>query len=154
MGYKKVTFASVEQEIGKIFNNHDNEQHFNLTPDSIHTFAKHSGVILKWLPILNWNNCFEFHTYEYTDKEFLEIIFANANHLNGPTIIITDECFKEKMAFSVSNFNDMVDFMENIYPTLFSMEFAQPCDFIFIQPLIGLIIMIHHEGIRAEYCRS
>jgi len=55
------------------------------------------------------------------------------------------------MAFSISNFGALTHFMESVYPELFNMQFEEPSDFIFIQPDIDLITMIHHEGFTAKY---
>ena len=154
MIYEKISFTIVQQLVERIFENENNSADLKLIPDSIHRFAEFSGVQLKWRPILNWANCFESNTYEYTDQDFLEIAFAKVKPSSGQTIIITDECFKDKMAFSIHSFNDIIQFMEVVYPNLFNMQFPQPSDFIFIQPGINLITMIHHEGVRTKYCRS
>ena len=55
------------------------------------------------------------------------------------------------MAFSLLYFKDVMQFMDIEYPASFNMAFPQPCDFIFLQPDIGLITMVHHEGIRTKY---
>ena len=154
MTYEKISFTIVRQLIEEIFESKNNSADLDLTPDSIHKFAELSGIQLKWRPILNWADCFESNSYEYTDKDFLEIAFAKVKTSNGQTIVVTDECFKDKMAFSILNFNDMIEFMDVVYPHLFNMQFAQPSDFIFIQPDIHLITMIHHEGVRTKYCKS
>ena len=80
MTYEKISFATVRQLIEEIFENENNRADLNLTPDSIHKFAELSGVQLKWRPILNWADCFESNSYEYTDQDFLEIAFKKLNH--------------------------------------------------------------------------
>jgi hypothetical protein len=57
------------------------------------------------------------------------------------------------MAFSIFQFKDIIEFMEDTYPALFNMQFQQPSDFIFVQPEIDLITMIHHEGQRTKFSR-
>ena len=152
--YEKITFESVRQLIEKIFQGQNTVSNLNLGPDSIHKFAELSGIDLKWRPILNWGNCFEDNTYEYSVQDFLEIAFAKVKPSSGETIILTSECFKDEMAFSIFNFKDVIQFMDVVYPNLFDMQFPQPSDFIFIQPDIDLITMIQHEGVRTKYCRS
>ncbi|MEO7533664.1 MAG: hypothetical protein ABIU30_07460 [Ferruginibacter sp.] len=154
MIYEKLRLAMVELEIKKIFGNDNNGQKLNLTPDSIGEFAEQSGVRLKWRPIINWLECFQFNSYEYSDEDFLQIAFAKVKPSNGKTIVVTDECFQDNMAFLITQFKDMIYFMEHEYPRLFNMQFPQPSDFIFIQPQIKLITMIHHEGLRTKYSSS
>jgi hypothetical protein len=154
MIYEKVSFANVRQFIERIFESKKITGSLNLTPDSIHKFAELLGIQLKWRPILNWTDCFENNTYEYTDQDFLEIAFAKVKPSSGQTIIITDECFKDEMAFSIASFKDLIQFMDIVYPNLFNTQFPQPSDFIFIQPDIDLITMIHHEGVRTKYSKS
>lgn len=154
MIYKRIPFKMVELEVKKIFGNQIDERQLNLVPNSIDDFANDSGVHLKWRPIKRWFECFELGTYEYSDEDFLEIAFAKVKPSNGLTIIITDECFRDNMAFSIPYFKNIIYFMENEYPILFNMQFAQPSDFIFIQPEIKLITMIHHEGFRTKYFSS
>lgn len=151
MIYEKVSFDFIRKIVERIFGNENSAYQLALTPESINEFAALSGVKLKWQPILNWVNCFEHNTYEYTEQEFLNIAFLNINHSHGQTIILTDECFKESLAFSIGNFDDVIQFMETVYPTLFKMQFCQPSDFIFLQPDIGLISMIHHEGVVTTF---
>lgn len=151
MIYEKLPFGFVEQEVRRIFNNQEYSDKLNLSPDSISVFAELSGATLKWRPILNWVGCFEFNTSEFTDKDFLQIAFTKVNPSNGQTIVVTDECFKDQMAFSIFQFKDMIHFMGTIYPELFDMHFAQPSDYIFIQPQVKLITMVHHEGVRTKY---
>lgn len=124
MIYTKLSFEIVDLEIKKIFKNDTYGRQLNLRPDSIASFAKEYGVELKWRPIVNWFECFQFNTYEYTDQDFFEIAFAKVNPSNGQTIVITDECFKERMAFSIAHFKNLVYFMETIYPCLFDMQSA------------------------------
>lgn len=147
--YKKIPFAVVKKHIEKIFNNESNSIDFVLTPGSIHQLAEQCGVQFKWRPILNW----EDNTYELSNQDYLDIAFAKVTPAGGETIIVTDECFRDQEAFSVFHFKDMIYFMEIVYPDLLNMEFTQPCDYIFIQPGIDLITMIHHEGMRTKYIR-
>lgn len=154
MIFEKIPFATVIKFVEKIFDNNTGIEGLRLTPESIHQFAASSGIQLKWRPILNWENCFDYNTYEYTEQDFLDIAFAKTQPSGGQTIVITDECFKDCMAFSIANFKNMIRFMEVEYPSLFGMQFPQPSDFIFIQPGIDLITMIHHDGARTMYYRS
>ncbi len=152
MNYEKIPFLEVQKIIQRIFNNDSVDQLF-LTPDSIHSFAEFSGIQLKWRPILNWTK-FETTSFDYSEQDFLDIAFAKTHPCEGRTIIVTDECFKDKMAFSIFRFKDIIEFMEDSYPALFNMQFQQPSDFIFIQPDIDLITMIHHEGQRTKFSKS
>jgi len=154
MTYEKISFINVRQLVEKILGIEETSGALNLTPDSIHKLAEISGIHLKWRPIQNWTNCFENNIYEYTGQDFLEIAFAKVKPSSGQTIIVTDECFKDEMAFSILNFTDIIQFMEVVYPSLFNMQFPQPSDFIFLQPEIELITMIHHEGVRTKYCKT
>ena len=148
MIYEKIAFRLVEKFVKKIFNDENNSNNLILTPDSINKFAELSGTSLKWRPILNW------YAFEYSDQDFLEIAFTKVKPSNGQTIIVTHECFKDQMAFLIFNFKDMIPFMEVVYPNLFNMDFPQSHDFIFIQPDIELITMIHHEGHRTKFRRT
>ena len=154
MTYEKLPLEVAELNVKEIFGHDNNGLHLNLTPDSIGKFAEQSGVHLKWRPIVNWLECFQFNTYEYSDEDFLEIAFAKVKPSSGKTLIVTNESLRDNMIFSITYFKDMINFMENEYPRLFNMQFAQPSDFIFLQPEIKLITMIHHEGVRTKYCSS
>jgi len=83
MVYEKIPFDTVRQIVLNIFNSSDKNQDFSLSPDAIHTLAESSGIQLEWLPIVNWTECFDLDTYEYSSKDFLEIAFAKAQPSAG-----------------------------------------------------------------------
>ena len=148
MTYSKVGFKTVKAEIERIFNCGKEQKDWNLVPDEIHILAESSGVQLKWDEIANWNN----EKHDYSDDEFLEIAYIK-DFTSENIYIITDECFKDGMAFSVATV-DLISFIEIVYNEEMRMEFPQPSDFIFVQPTNNLITMIHHEGVRTKYSVS
>ncbi len=148
MNYSKVSFDIIRLEIEKIFSCENYQKEWNLRIDKIIHLADSNGIELKWNEIPNWDNV----DYDYSDQEFLEIAYIE--DFNSESIyIITDECFKDQMGFSVKP-SDLIAFIEKVYNEEFQMDFPQPSDFIFVQPSTNLLTMIHHEGVRTKYIKS
>ncbi|MES2775236.1 MAG: hypothetical protein V4722_13695 [Bacteroidota bacterium] len=150
--YSKIPFEEVKLEIEKIFRCPSGTEKWDLLPEYITQLAQNCGIKLKWRPILKWDVSWGPGkiSNQYSDEDFLAIAFAKVKPSNNPIFIITDECFRDKMAFSVG-YKDMLYFMDKVYPELFKMGFPQPSDFIFVQPDTGLLTMIYHEGVRTKY---
>jgi hypothetical protein len=120
MTYSKVPFKVVKAEIERIFNCNKINKDWNLTPDEIGNLADSNGIKLVWTEIDNWHR----NDYDYSDNEFLEIAFIK-DFCAEKLYIITDECFKDRLAFSVAP-AELTLFIESVYNEEFNMEFPQP----------------------------
>ncbi len=144
MQYSKVPFTEIKQEILRIFDCKSYNEEWSLSPDDIYNVAFSCGIKLEWVKIPKWDN-----DYNFSDEEFLEIAFIK-DFGHEIIYLVTDECFQDKQAFSVS-YNDLLSFIQDFYTVEFKMEFPQPSDFVFIVPSRNLISMIHHEGQGTKY---
>lgn len=147
MEYERISFDKVREVINQIIG-YEPVDSYELIPNEIFCVIEETGIILEGQQISGWKDI-ENGEKDLTTTELL----AQTNiplHSDIKTIIVTDECFKDKMAYVVRN-SDLVDFADNVYPELHDMNFVQLFDLILINPDMKIISMIHHEGILMEY---
>ena len=67
-------------------------------------------------------------------------------------LVITDECFPERKGFRL-RFGDLLAFAQEDYPPLWqpSVAFFQPRDMIFLAERSRLLVLLHHEGLKARH---
>ncbi len=104
---------------------------------------------MKWEKI-DWWASFENGNIEVDTEEFFKILFKKISPKDNKVIIVTDECFKDKLAYYI-NTKDVMAFSNEIYPKLHGMSFFQPLDFIFLFPNQKLLIVLHHEGAVMQF---
>jgi hypothetical protein len=67
----------------------------------------------------------------------------------GNVYIITDECFKDKLAYKIET-KKLFDFINN-YDKINKIKFLEPADYIFIFTEENILIIVHHEGYYTKY---
>ena len=69
-----------------------------------------------------------------------------------PVFALTDECFREQKGFRLQ-FGDLLEFAREDYPKLWQprVHFFQPLDMIFLAEQSRLLVLLHHEGQKAQY---
>ena len=147
MEYERISFDKVRKVINQIIG-YEPEDSYELIPNEIFCVIEETGIILEGQQINGWTDL-ENGKKDLTTTELL----AQTNiplHSDSKTIVVTEECFKDKKAYVVLS-SDLVDFADNVYPDLHEMDFVQPFDIILINPDRKIISMIHHEGILMEY---
>jgi len=121
---------------------------WDLTPDNIAKILENKCAELEWKKIENWEQ-FETGNEIITNEYFIEILFSGVNMKNGKVIIITDECFNDKMAYNIEA-NKTIEFINN-YERDYGIAFFQPSDYIFIFSDENIIVLLHHGGIYSKY---
>lgn len=147
MIYNKISFDSVKAEFESIFPATSLEK-WDLVPDSISKLADNSGIKLQWNKI-DWWGSFESGRTEVSADEFFNVLFAQFKPTDTNLFIVTDECFKDKLAYSM-NFKALKEFA-GIYPDIHQMAFFQPQDIIFAFPDERLLTVLHHEGYVMQF---
>lgn len=148
MVFSRVPFDVVKKEIGKIFPS-ASLYDWNLLPEDINLLAESLGVELQWNPI-NWWTSFEQGEIEVSEDNFFHALFKGFKPTNNKVLIVTDECFEARSAYSV-NFEDLLNFSKSIYPNIHQMDFVQPLDYIFVFPSEKYLIVINHEGFLMHF---
>jgi len=120
----------------------------DLTADGLYQLFERNRVKLEWEPVKNWEK-FEQGLLDIPSLTFLEIIFKDLTP-TGQILVLTDECFKDEMAFVVEADN-LGKFINEAYPNTYNMDFFQPLDTVFICPKSNIISILHHEGLVANY---
>ena len=146
MNFKKIPFTDIKELLGRIFKA---SRPVEILPDPIHTAALTSGIELEWNHS-DWWDQFELDDDELSDEEILSLLFEEHKPIQGNVIIVTDECFKLKEGY-ILPVQDLLNFIENIYPEIHHMGFFQPSDTIFIHPDDCVITIMNHEGYRMQY---
>lgn len=144
MIYKKLPFSDIKELLATIF---ISDSPVEIVPDAIHKAALASGIELVWTPSPWWN---KFEQDMLSHQEILYLLFTDHKPMRGEVIIITDECFTEKKGY-VLPVGGLSDFVENIYPEIYQMDFFQPADIIFIFPQDRIITIMFHEGYQMQY---
>jgi hypothetical protein len=144
---KKQSFDIVKNTLHTLFEVQIKND-WNLTPDNIAKILENKGVELEWRKIENWEQ-FEAGNDVITNEYFIEILFSGINMENGNVIIITDECFNDKMAYNIKT-NKTIEFIDN-YERGYGIAFFQPSDYIFIFSDENIIVLLHHGGIYSKY---
>ncbi len=148
MMYDKIPFDRVKAEIENIFPTATLEN-WNLSPDDIHEFASSAGIKLKWDKI-DWWTSFEYGHIDVSVDKFLYVLFKEAKPTVQKMIIVTEECFKDKLAYYL-DYKNLSEFIETIYPDIHQMDFFQPHDCLFIFPNDRLLIILHHGGYVMQF---
>ena len=143
----KISFDTVRNKLETLFNIQI-QSDLKLTPDRISENLGKMGMELKWIKIENWEK-FETGNYNITNSHFINILFSGINTMNENVVIITDECFKDKMAYYIDA-NTLTEFIDD-YKVNYKMDFFQPFDYIFVFLNGKKIILFHHEGYYSKY---
>jgi hypothetical protein len=151
MPHDKIPFTAVKAEVERILSL-STTNNWELVPDSINKLANSAGIQLQWTKI-DWWSSFEYGHKDISNEEFFSVLFPLFVPKDNQVIIVTDECFEDKFAYSL-NFQDLPEFVANRYPEIHQMDFFQPHDFLFIFPVDGLLIVLHHEGFVMHYQNS
>ena len=148
MMYEKIPFDRVKAEVESIFPTATLDK-WDLVPDSIHKLADNAGIKLQWNKI-DWWTSFEYGHIDVSDDKFFSVLFEQVKPTDTKVIIVTDECFKDKLAYYL-DFKDLIEFAATTYPDIHQMDFFQPHDFIFIFPVDRLLTILHHEGYVMQF---
>jgi hypothetical protein len=148
MPHDKIPFTAVKAEVERILSL-STTNNWDLVPDSINKLANSAGIQLQWTKI-DWWSSFEYGHKDISNEAFFSVLFPLFVPKDNHVIIVTDECFEDKFAYSL-NFQDLPEFVANRYPEIHQMDFFQPHDFLFIFPVDGLLIVLHHEGFVMHY---
>jgi hypothetical protein len=147
MKVQKVDFDHVATSLRRILSI-STDKELKLIPNYVYKTATEQGIILEWKNIEKWQK-FKSGDYEFKDDEFIRIAFSGLQP-EGKIYIVTDECFEDQKAFVVE-YSDLKEFIQEIYPEIYQMDFEQPFDFIFVNPEKEIFSMIHHEGLVTQY---
>jgi hypothetical protein len=148
MNYDKIPFDRVRAEVESIFPRSSLDK-WNIVPDDIQKLAESAGVKLQWNKI-DWWHSFEYGHLEVSDDNFFAVLFKQFKPNDTKVIIVTDDCFKNKLAYSL-DFKDLTEFVATTYPDIHQMDFFQPFDCIFIFPNDRLLTILHHEGYAMQF---
>lgn len=141
--FKKIPFDTVKSVISNMIS--DNAlQNWHLLPDDLFQLMKRHNFSPK-LQKIDWWEAFEYGYKEIPDEQFISLLFQTIEQKEEKLLIVTDECFKDKMAYEI-NFSDLTVFIDAVYPEIHQMEFFQPHDLIFVFPESNCLITLHHEG--------
>lgn len=151
MIHNKISFTTVKAEVERMFNTSSLNE-WDLIPDSIIKLANNAGIQLQYTKI-DWWESFEYGDKEVSDEVFFNVLFHSLKPSETNVIIVTDECFEDKSAYSL-NYRDLPQFVTNTYPDIHQMDFFQPHDFLFIFPVDRLLIVLHHEGYVMQFQNS
>jgi hypothetical protein len=144
---KKVSFDIVKNKLETMFNGQIQDK-WDLTPDNIGKFLANIGIELEWKKIENWEK-FEIGKHIIPNGYFINLLFSGADFESGNVFIITEECFKDKMAHCIES-NKLTGFIDS-YKNNYGMDFFQPFDYIFIFYDKPKIVLLHHGGYYSEY---
>ena len=149
--YGKIPFDEVKAKVKSIFPTAilDN---WDIAPDSIQKLADTAGIKLQWNKI-DWWTSFEYGHIDVSDDQFFNTLFEQIKPADIKIIIITDDCFKDKLAYYL-DFKDLTEFAATTYPNIYQMDFFQPDDIIFIFPNDKLLTILHHEGYVMQFKKT
>jgi hypothetical protein len=151
--FERPSFDEIVAAIRRIFPL-ANGPEFGPAPDSICSYFEAGGVKLLWHRIPDWES-YECGSRDISVEEFIGILFSPRRPASNENIFaVTDECIWEGSHRGFSfQFADLLPFARDVYPHLMSrpMDFFQPSDTIFVAEKSKLLVMLHHEGHRAQY---
>jgi hypothetical protein len=149
MIYEKVSFGELKAQIQSTFLVPIGLK-WDLVPHSFHEIALAEGVELAWIKLEQWT-AFEYGHLEVSPQEFLHILFKTIQPAPEERVaIVTDECFRERMGYKVQ-YKDLLEFIEEIYPEIYQMDFFQPFDVLFYCHESKLMTILHHDGYYVQY---
>lgn len=145
--YELITFEEVKQTIKSIIKS-DSDKRFDLIPGNIIDLIQSKGIIIKKRKIKNWHQFETGLKVELTLDEILKDSKIN-KETNEALIIVTDECFQNKLAIKISS-KTYKHFESEVYPEIYGMDLIQPLDLILLQEITNTIFILHHEGVMFE----
>ncbi|MBX2983965.1 MAG: hypothetical protein KF843_14905 [Flavobacteriales bacterium] len=151
MTIEKISFDKVKKEIEEIFPSATSGK-WDLVPEDINKLAQSSGLKLQWNST-DWWTSFERGETEVSDDKFFNVLFKKIEPTDGKVIIVTDECFTDRLAYFI-DFKDLKNFSKSIYPNIHKMDFIQPLDYIFVFPSDKLLTIMNHEGYVMQFKNS
>jgi hypothetical protein len=123
-----------------------------LTPASFDRYFESGGIQLQWHRIPDWES-YEYGNRDIPDEEFVTLLFSPKRpKINEAILIVTDECFQEQKGFRVL-FGDLPAFARHDYPQMWRpiVHLFQPLDLVFIAEESRLLVLLYHEGQRAQF---
>ena len=105
--------------------------------ESMATYLLKINQKAKLNPITFWDD-FEISYYHYY-PEFKKLLCTGYNICDDIVIAMEDRLFKLKY----ENFDNFID---NIYPDYYNLDFYQSTDFFFINCSQKKLILVHHSG--------
>lgn len=148
MNYSKISFDEIRAEIEKIFPGSRMHPKY-LDPISIIVCAESVGIKLPMRQFEGWD-LFEYGHWDLSDEDFFVQLFNTIDPKFGETIVVTDECFKDRLGYKIQE-RYFLEFVKEVYPELHNQDFFQPLDVIFVFPEVKSLTCIHHEGKIIEY---
>lgn len=118
--------------------------HVKMLPgDILQLWAQIPAASIRKMAIPHWSE-FEHGELDFTADDFADWMGIAAVHDTQQLILITDEGWKDKVAFRfmAGDFGKFVDW----YASHYEMDFLQSADYILFQEDLTLVNILHHDG--------
>jgi hypothetical protein len=145
MNINEISFDCFRKQLIESFKLKHDLGSFMLNPDGLCKVFEISEKTLELVSIPDWEE-FECGTKDISYEDFIKLLFKENYRRNGTLYVITDECFKNKVAYAI-DFFDLEEFIMVEYFGLHQMCFFQPEDIIFFSPNEKILSILHHSGV-------